>query len=59
MGFTGVGPMYRTWPTMVPVAPWPEIGVAVTPRTAAVAAPAAAKENSTCFMESPFPLAVV
>src|SRR5947207_1794990 len=53
MGFTGVGPMYFTWPTIVPVPPWPAIGVDVMPSVTSVAAAAAAHENIAFFMGTP------
>src|SRR5712691_8110345 len=51
-GFTGVGPMYFTWPTIVPVPPWAAIGVDVAPNATSVTAPAAMKEKSACFISS-------
>src|SRR5438477_77011 len=53
-GFTGVGPMYFTWPTIVPVPPWPATGVDVTANVTSIAAAAAAKENSAFFVGTLF-----
>src|SRR6478672_11434821 len=52
-GFTGVGPMYFTWPTIVPVPPWPASGVEVMPNVISVAAAAAANEKNAFFMGPP------
>jgi hypothetical protein len=54
MGFTGVGPMYFTWPTIVPVPPWPATGVDATPNITSGATAAAANENSAFFMGTLF-----